>query len=305
MHGLGLVSQFCENVAFLSCDLTPAEQRTVASTADFFQFSGCRGQLKVVNCKAYGAHDDYINVHGTHLRIIKKNKREKSIVVRFMHNESWGFQAFEIGDELEFIKWDTLKPYYDVKVRNFTRINNTDIKLYLDKSLPKLKKKKDVVENISWTPDLFVQNCSLGQTAGRGILATTRGKVVIENNRFFKLWGPALLIEDDCNFWFESGYTNKIVFRNNILDHCDYSKMYPGSPVVRYSPKVMNDESTEYVHGCLVFEGNIVKNPVEEKHLFHLEYLKEAIIRNNTFDAQYEITTKTCGNIVNNENVIL
>lgn len=41
MHGLGMVSQFCENVSFINCDLTPAQGRTVASTADFFQFSGC------------------------------------------------------------------------------------------------------------------------------------------------------------------------------------------------------------------------------------------------------------------------
>ena len=155
-----------------------------ASTADFFQFSGCRGELKVINCKAYGAHDDYINVHGTHLRIIKSDENENSITVRFMHNESWGFQAFEIGDELEFIKWDTLKPYYSVKVKDFTKVNDTDIKLYLDKDIPRVKEGKDVVENISWTPDLYVQNCSFSQTAGRGILATTRGKVVIENSVF-------------------------------------------------------------------------------------------------------------------------
>ncbi|MBR2876334.1 MAG: hypothetical protein IKC01_04285, partial [Clostridia bacterium] len=191
MHGLGMVSQFCENVSFVNCDFTPAEHRTVASTADFFQFSGCRGQLEIKNCSAYGAHDDYINVHGTHLRIVKVSRKEKSVVVRFMHNESWGFKAFEKGDKLEFIKWDTLKPYYDVNVLNFTRLNDTDIELFLDRELPEIECNKDVVENASWTPDLHVTGCSFGQTAGRGILCTTRGKVIIENNRFFKLWGPA------------------------------------------------------------------------------------------------------------------
>jgi hypothetical protein len=260
--------------------------------------------LKVVNCKAYGAHDDYINVHGTHLRIIKKNKREKSIVVRFMHNESWGFQAFEIGDELEFIKWDTLKPYYNVKVRNFTRINNTDIKLYLDKSLRKLKKKKDVVENISWTPDLFVQNCSFGQTAGRGILATTRGKVVIENNRFFKLWGPALLIEDDCNFWFESGYTREIVFKNNVIDACDFGPTCDGAPTIRYTPKVMDEKSKEFVHGKLILENNIFKNCYGETHDVHLEYLQKAEIRNNVFDKAFTVTTNCVGEVTKENNVV-
>ncbi len=304
MHGLGLVSQFCENVTFLNCDLTPAEHRTVASTADFFQFSGCRGKLQIINCKAYGAHDDYVNVHGTHLRIVKKNKREKSIVVRFMHNESWGFQAFEKGDELEFIKWDTLKPYYNVKVKDFTRIDDTDIKIYLDRELPEIKKGKDVVENISWTPDLLVQNCSFSQTAGRGILATTRGKVVIENNSFYKLWGPALLIEDDCNFWFESGYTRDIIFRNNIIDGCDFGPTFKGAPTIRYTPKVMNKKSKEFVHGKLILENNIFKNCYGETHDIHLEYLKKAEIRNNVFDKPFTVTTDCVGEVVTENNII-
>ena len=304
MHGLGLVSQFCENVTFLNCDLTPAEHRTVASTADFFQFSGCRGKLHIINCKAYGAHDDYVNVHGTHLRIIKKNKREKSIVVRFMHNESWGFQAFEKGDELEFIKWDTLKPYHNVKVKSFTRVNDTDIKLYLDRELPEIKKGKDVVENISWTPDLLVQNCSFGQTAGRGILATTRGKAVIENNSFYKLWGPALLIEDDCNFWFESGYTRNIIFRNNIIDGCDFGPTFKGAPTIRYTPKVMNKKSKEFVHGKLILENNVFKNCYGETHDIHLEYLKKAEIRNNVFDKPFTVSKECVGEVVTENNII-
>jgi len=304
MHGLGMVSQFCENVSFINCDLTPAEHRTVASTADFFQFSGCRGQLKVQNCKAYGAHDDYINVHGTHLRIIKKSKKENSIVVRFMHPESWGFQAFSIGDELEFIKWDTLKPFYSVKVKSFTRLNDTDIKLFVDGELPQIEKGKDVVENASWTPDLLVQNCSFGQTAGRGILCTTRGKVVIENNTFFKLWGPALLIEDDCNFWFESGYTKEIIFRNNVIDACDFGPTYDGAPTIRYTPKVMKKNSKDFVHGKLILENNILKNSYGDAHLIHLEYLENAVIRNNIFDKEFKIEEICSGEVINENNII-
>ena len=297
MHGLGMVSQFCENVSFINCDFTPAEHRTVASTADFFQFSGCRGQLKIQNCKAYGAHDDYINVHGTHLRIVAKNDDEKSIVVRFMHDESWGFQAFEVGDELEFIKWDTLKSYCKVKVLAFTRLDDTDIKLVLDKELPQLELNKDVVENASWTPDLLVQNCAFGQTAGRGILSTTRGNVVIENNTFFKLWGPALLIEDDCNFWFESGYTKEIIFRNNIIDACDFGPTFNGAPTIRYTPKVMDESSKKFVHGKLTLTNNIFKNCYGDTHLFHLEYLENAEIKNNVFDKDFRVETICVGNV--------
>lgn len=304
MHGLGMVSQFCENVSFIGCDLTPAEGRSIASTADFFQFSGCRGKLTVADCKAWGAQDDYINVHGTHLRIVKKDEEKRSITVRFMHDETWGLQAFETGDELEFIKWDTLIPYAKATVTAWERIDDTDILLTLD-SVPDAEIGKDVVENASWTPDLHVCGCDFGPTAGRGILCTTRGKVVIENNRFRNLWGPALLIEDDCNFWFESGYTTDITFRNNTVDGCEYGGTFPDSPVIRYTPKVMNAESAEFVHGKLTLTGNTFINPRAEKHGIHLEYLREAVIEGNSFDAPFEITQIRVGDIKENNNTVI
>lgn len=305
MHGLGMVSQFCENVTFKNCDLTPAEGRTIASTADFFQFSGCKGKLLVEKCKAWGAQDDYINVHGTHLRIVEKNVEERSIVVRFMHNETWGFQAFEVGDELEFIKWDTLIPYGNTKVNEYKKLNDTDIKLYLDRPLPDIELDKDVVENATWTPDLYVRNCDFGPTSGRGILCTTRGEVIIENNRFRNLRGPALLIEDDCNFWFESGYTREIIFRNNHVIGCEYAQMHESAPVIRYTPKVMNEKSEEYVHGKLTLTGNRFEKSTLGTHRVWLEYLREAEITDNTFDAPYQIKTHCTGIITDKNNTVL
>ena len=304
MHGLGMVSQFCENVTYINCDLTPAEHRTITSTADFFQFSGCKGDLIVENCKAQGAHDDYINVHGTHLRIIEADYEANSIVVRFMHDESWGFQAFENGDELEFIKWNNLQPYDNTKVISYKKINDTDILLNLDRPLPEIEIGKDVVENATWTPNLYVRNCDFGTTSGRGILCTTRCEIIIENNSFYKLWGPALLMEDDCNFWFESGYSNEVILRNNQIISCDHGKTYPGAPVIRYTPKIMDENFSGYVHGKLILENNTFKNPIGEKHVLWLEYLKEAEIKNNYFDTDFEIKTQNVKDIVNKNNVI-
>ena len=304
MHGLGMVSQFCENVSFINCDLTPAEGRTVASTADFFQFSGCKGNLIIDRCKAQGAHDDYVNVHGTHLRIVSADENEKSITVRFMHPESWGFQAFEAGDELEFIKWNTLIPYASSSVISYERINDTDIKLILSDFVPNIEIEKDVVENVTWTPNLYVRNCNFGPTSGRGILCTTRGEVVIENNSFRNIWGPALLLEDDCNFWFESGLTKEIIFRNNVVENCEYRVMWEGAPTIRYTPKVMDENSKEFVHGKLQLKGNTFLKPHFDLHLFWLEYLSEVQIEDNKFDVPYDIRTNCVGKITEKNNVI-
>lgn len=297
MHGLGMVSQFSENVTFRNCDFTPKKGRTIASTADFFQFSGCKGKLLIENCRAAGAQDDYINVHGTHLRIVDADYDDMTLTVRFMHAESWGFQAFEEGDELEFIRWNNLSPYGETKVTAFERLNDTDIRLFVTAIPDDLIIGKDVVENITCTPDLYVKGCDFGATSGRGILCTTRGEVIIENNRFYKLWGPALLIEDDCNFWFESGYTREIIFRNNDVISCNFGKTRESSPVIQYTPKVMDEAFDGFVHGRLVVKGNRFREPLNGTHDFWLEYLQNAEISRNTFDAPYMIHTRKCGEI--------
>ncbi len=288
MHGLGIVSQYSENIQYLKCDLTPAKGRTITSTADFFQFSGCKGDIIIDNCVAWGAHDDYVNVHGTHLRIVEADYNKNKILVRFMHPESWGFQAFEKGDTIDFIKWDNLIPYYSLVVTDYMKINDTDIELTLDGKLPQIEINKDVVENATYTPNLYVRNCKFSQNAARGILCTTRGKVIIENNTFENLWGPALLIEDDCNFWFESGYTTDITFRNNTVINCDYHVTWEGAPVIRYSPKVLREKIDTFVHGKLTVENNVFKNATLAKHRFLLQHLKKAVIRNNAFDGDFE-----------------
>ena len=297
MHGLGIVSQYSENISFINCNLTPADGRTITSTADFFQFSGCKGNIIIDNCIAWGAHDDYVNVHGTHLRIVEADYSKNKIIVRFMHPESWGFQAFETGDIIDFIKWDTLIPYYSLKVVGFKKINDTDIELLLDGKLPEIEVNKDVVENATYTPNLYVRNCYFGQNSARGILCTTRGEVIIENNIFENLWGPALLIEDDCNFWFESGYTTNIIFRNNTVINCDYHVTWDGAPVIRYSPKVLREKVDTFVHRKLTVENNVFKNPVLGKHTFLLQHLKEAVIKNNSFDAEFSVEAVNTGKV--------
>ncbi|MCR5041809.1 MAG: hypothetical protein K6C36_06925 [Clostridia bacterium] len=305
MHGLGMVSQFCENVSFRDCDFTPGEGRTAASTADFFQFSGCRGVLLIENCIARGAHDDYINVHGTHLRIVEMSGDRRVLTVRFMHKETWGLQAYEAGDRLEFIRGDTLRPYGEAVVEAFEKLGDTDVRLLLDRPAPEdTAVGRDAVENATWTPDLYVRGCDFGATHGRGVLCTTRGRVVIENNRFFHLSDAALVIEDDCNFWFESGYTTDVTFRNNEVVGCNSSLVCDGAPVIRVSPKVLDENSGGFVHGRLTVSGNVFRQPCTGRHTIRLEYLARAEISGNTFDAPFTVSAHRSGDILIENNSV-
>lgn len=305
MHGLGMIAQFCENMTYKNCDFTPKNGRTIASTADFFHFSGCRGQLVIDGCKARGAQDDFVNVHGTYLQIADVNPDSRTITVRFCNPESWGFQAFAEGDILEFVKWDTLISYGNTRVLRFEKLNPTDILLHVSQIPNDIAIGKDVVENTTWTPDVHILNCDFGPSNGRGILCTTRGKVMIENNRFEKLIGTALLVSGDCNFWFESGHVQEIVFRNNEVISCNYGITHETAPIIQCMPEVTNENSCAFVHGKLVLTGNRFLKPLYGSHSIWLEYLREAVITDNCFDAAYEIHSKVCGNIVDENNLRL
>ena len=304
MHGIGMVSQFCDGVSFLNCDFSPKAGRTIASNADFFHFSGCRGKLVIDGCAAWGAQDDFVNVHGTHLQIQEIDRRANTLRVRFCHPETWGFQAFAEGDALEFIQWDTLIPYAQTRVTGFEKLSPTKILLRVTEIPEGITMGRDVVENAAWTPDVHIRNCQFGPSHGRGVLCTTRGEVIIENNRFDTIGGAALCVEDDCNFWFESGYTRQIIFRDNELIACNYGNTVETAPTIQYTPKVMNESSDAFVHGKLVLTGNRFSDPRHGHHSIRLEYLREAVIADNTFDAPYEIHTKNCGDIVDQDNTV-
>ena len=56
----------------------------------------------------------------------------------------------------------------------------------------------DALENLTWSPDVEIKNTFFGSCRARGLLVTTPGKVVIENN-IFESSGSAILIAGDAN----------------------------------------------------------------------------------------------------------
>ena len=102
IHGMGIVNQFSENLTFDAVRIAPepASGRTTAAWADCIQVSGCRGKVKVGNCVFSGAHDDAINIHGTHLRVVESHADRREIKVGFIHDQSYGFPAFLPGTRL-------------------------------------------------------------------------------------------------------------------------------------------------------------------------------------------------------------
>lgn len=222
MHGMGVVSQYCENIKVDNIVVKPADSsgRTCAAWADILHFSGCKGMIDIGNSYLSAANDDAINIHGTHLKIIKIEKPNK-IRVKFMHDETYGFDAFSVGDSLDLIRTESLLPIGSNIVLHTERLNDRETVLTLKDPLPYNLRINDVVENTTATPQVRIHHNTIARIPTRGILVTTRRKTVIEYNDFQHTRMSGILVNDDASSWYESGMVRNLMIRNNNFIECD------------------------------------------------------------------------------------
>lgn len=225
MHGLGIVSQYTRNITMDEVHCTPREGsgRILASSADFMHFSGCSGKINILKCRYAGAQDDPINVHGTNLRAVEKLD-DRSLVLRFMHGQSYGYNAYFKGDTVVFVRAATMERFASATVQEVKRLTDRTVQVTFDRSVPKnLELNHDVVENMTCTPEVEVRGCHFTRTSTRGTLMTTPRKVVIADNTYYKTGMSAILIEGDAEGWYESGPVKDVLIENNTFIDCAYN----------------------------------------------------------------------------------
>ena len=278
LGNFGIVGQFSENLTYdnISCQPDLESGRTNAGFADFIQMSGCKGRIIIKNSRFEGSHDDPINIHGTFLNVTNFNSPYQ-LTVRYMHPQTYGFLPFIENDEIEIINRNTLNPV-DTIHRYVTKINQIDDYNYLleiDKPLPELENyyyEDLTVENVTWTPEVEISNNYFAATPTRGVLITTRGKSLIENNTFFRIPMPSILVSDDARSWYESGAVKDLTIRNNTFIECS-------NPVIKISPEI--ETFDQPVHKNILIENNEFIG--DSKNFFMIDGSDNVIIRNNTF----------------------
>ncbi len=255
LGNFGIVSQTSRNISFLNLNFEPAPEtgRVNAGFADFLQVSGCAGEITVDNCNFAGSHDDPINVHGTHLRIVKTISPD-SLLLRYMHPQTRGFQSFFPGDTIAVTDSRTLLRNQTSVVKSASVISDTDIAITLSHPIDTtaLVATEAVVENITWTPAVIIKNSSFTLTPTRAILVSTSRPVIIENNTFIRCPMPAILVADDAHSWFESGPVENLVIKNNRFIYC-------ADPVIQITPENSTDAGP--VHGNITVSGNFFNQP--------------------------------------------
>ncbi|GGJ96725.1 right-handed parallel beta-helix repeat-containing protein [Parabacteroides faecis] len=302
LGNFGIVGQMTENITYRNLTFEPeaGSGRTCAGFADFVQMSGCKGKITIENSRFLGAHDDPINIHGTHLAVTGY-PASNQIAVKYMHHQTYGFQSFLPGNEIEFIDPHSLMSLAPAKVKKAEMKNEREILLTLDRNIPQnIREIKElVVENVTYTPEVLIRDNYFARIPTRGILVSTRRKVLIENNTFFRMQMSGILIADDARSWFESGMARDVTILNNNFIEC-------GGPVILIAPE--NDRNEGYVHRNIAITNNRFQltgaDAVSAKSVDGLKITDNLFITPKASTTEDLIKTRECKDVKIEGNII-
>lgn len=300
MHGFGILSEMCENVYIYNNKIVPKSGRNIASNADFLHFSCCRGIVQIINNKLAEGHDDFVNIHGIPLEIVEV--KNDSAIVHFKNDYSFGFDCFKNGDKVEIVDPKNLQRKGLLTIKKHKLLGLKDIELNFIENIGNLRT-GFYINNLENNPEIIIKNNKFGPSMGRGILVTSNKKTVIENNFFYKLGGSVLYIADDCNFWYESGAVNNVIFKNNKIHDCAYNP-FGTTPVdiISTDPIVKEcDNSSLFVHNKVVIKNNYFTSIRNDKYFLSSNYTKTFELLGNYFDKDFFVNSKN-SNVLTKDN---
>lgn len=304
--GLGILAQFSEDLTFNGYRAIPNQSKNhyFGGGDDGLQISNCKGQVTVTNCEFAGLMDDPINVHGTSVQI-QEIISDKEVKCKLMHHQSVGLNWGHEGDKISFIENRRMNSIGTGNIAAYKPIDKEYFILTFSATIPKSLEIGDALENLSWSPDFTVSNSHFKSCRARGLLVSTPGKVVIENN-IFESSGSAILIAGDANGWFESGAVTDVLIKNNTFTElCNTSSYQFCEGIISIFPIIPElDENTPAFHKNIRIENNHF-NPFDYPVLFArsvngISFTNNTVTRSYTFEPyhnrQFTFTLENCEN---------
>lgn len=315
--GLGILAQYAENLTLRRVNSVPnpVKDRILSGHDDGLQVSNCAGQIIVDQCRFHGLMDDPINVHGTCVRIMEKID-SRTLICKFIHSQSIGMVWARPGENAGFIENNSMLTVANGIIDRFDAIDPEQFRLRFRDPIPAGIEAGYALENLSWTPDVLITGSRFESCRARGVLISTPGKVIIENN-LFESSGSAILIAGDANNWYESGGVKDVLIRNNhFTDECLTSMYQFCEAVISIYPEIPKPDKTKPgFHRNIRIENNqfdlydypvlyaksvdgltFIGNKLTASHKYQpwhprkfsvsLEFCKDVIIRSNSIDPE-------------------
>lgn len=255
--GLGILSQYSENLTFRHVNSVPnpKKNRVFAGHDDGFHYANCKGSIVVDSCRFFGLMDDPINVHGAFVKIIER-KNSNTLVCKFMHHQSVGLTWARRGERVGFVNNGPMITIGYGIVESFKAVTPELFEISFREPVPETIKVGYALENVTWIPDVLIRNSFFGSNRARGILVSTAGKIVIENN-IFESSGSAILIAGDANNWYESGAVTDVLIRNNTFNDPCMTSMYQFCEgIISIDPEVPAPDPRKPFHKNIRIENN-------------------------------------------------
>lgn len=291
-EGMGLLAQVTENISLdrfqvaLRGDQDP---RYFTAQADATHFSGCKGVIVSKNGLYENMMDDAINIHGTYLKITKRLD-DKTLVGRYMHDQSYGFDWGDAGDTVQFIRsgtmelWDQknqiqsiqiLRDKEDDPIREF----KITFKQVLDPAIDPAKTAIGI-ENLTWTPRVLFSGNTIRHNRARGALFSTPRKTLVERNLFDHTSGTAILLCGDANGWYETGSCHDIVIRQNTFINALTNMFQFTNAVISIYPEIPDLKNQQkYFHSGIIIEDNLFET--FDKPILYAKSVDGLVFRSN------------------------
>lgn len=301
-EGMGLLAQLCENITlekFGVCLKGDADPRYFTTQADATHFSGCKGKIVSCNGLYEWMMDDAINVHGTYLKVVKRVD-DCTLVGRYMHGQSWGFEWGCPGDEVQFIRSNTMelvgKQNKIISIRPYDKEQTEGAREFLitfQEPVDQVINEQSGfgIENLTWTPEVLFSGNVIRNNRARGSLFSTPRKTIVENNLFDHTSGAAILLCGDCNGWFETGACRHVIIRKNRFVNALTNLFQFTNAVISIYPEIPDLKGQQqYFHGGP--EGGIVIEDNEfetfDAPILYAKSVDGLVFRNNTIKLNTE-----------------
>lgn len=301
-EGMGLLAQLCGNITlekFGVCLKGDADPRYFTTQADATHFSGCKGKIVSCNGLYEGMMDDAINVHGTYLKVVKRVD-DRTLVGRYMHGQSWGFEWGCPGDEVQFIRSNTMelvgKQNKIISIRPYDKEQTEGAREFLitfQEPVDQVINEQSGfgIENLTWTPEVLFSGNVIRNNRARGSLFSTPRKTIVENNLFDHTSGAAILLCGDCNGWFETGACRHVIIRKNRFVNALTNLFQFTNAVISIYPEIPDLKGQQqYFHGGP--EGGIVIEDNEfetfDAPILYAKSVDGLVFRNNTIKLNTE-----------------
>lgn len=272
--GMGIVGNRGHDITLDHLKIAPSAGLHFSTNTDATHFTACTGTLLFDHCHVEGQADDSTNIHGyyqTIVQVIEETQHGVKIKLRVDAPTGTHAQVLDypdVGDELELVEQDTLKPVQTFKVTSVQAFPQDWYCLVtLDGRLPK-DFNRYMLADITRMPRVIIRNSRFINNAGR-ILIKSRN-VLIENNLIENVLGSGVFVGAESG-WKEGFTSSDVIVRGNTFRNCA-----AGITVVLDA----KDKTTVGVHKRITIEGNIIEGDPGSDGIL-ITNAEDVVIRNN------------------------